>query len=278
MHLIQVELYKIFTKPRSFIGIATIALIVVLIEFALYVDGKDYLQFIFQSMEQTFEISGNILNGNLVAFIILQTLIVQMPLLVALVTGDMISGEAASGTIRLVVTRAVSRNHILFAKYVAGSIYSLALIIWLGVLAIGLGYLLFGTGDLVVLKSEELVILPAADVLWRFMAAFLIAFLSLNVVCAFSLMLSCFTDNSIAPIVSTMSVIILFTIIGTMEVPVFDYVKPVLFTTHMIIWKNMFDNPIDYPQIYQSLGILVGYIVLFMSIAFYHFNKKDILN
>ncbi|MBP6731358.1 MAG: ABC transporter permease subunit [Chitinophagales bacterium] len=278
MHLIQVELYKIFTKPRSFIGIATIALIVILIEFALYVDGKDYLQFIFQSMEQTFEISGNILNGNLVAFIILQTLIVQMPLLVALVTGDMISGEAASGTIRLVVTRAVSRNHILFAKYVAGSIYSLALIIWLGVLAIGLGYLLFGTGDLVVLKSEELVILPAADVLWRFMAAFLIAFLSLNVVCAFSLMLSCFTDNSIAPIVSTMSVIILFTIIGTMEVPVFDYVKPVLFTTHMIIWKNMFDNPIDYPQIYQSLGILVGYIVLFMSIAFYHFNKKDILN
>jgi ABC-2 type transport system permease protein len=278
MHLIKVELYKIFTKPRSFIGLATIALIVVLIEFALYVDGKDYLQFIFQSMEQSFNISGNILNGNLVAFIILQTLIVQMPLLVALVTGDMVSGEAASGTIRLVVTRAVTRNQVLFAKYVAGSIYSLALIVWLGVLAIGLGYLLFGTGDLVVLKSEELVILPAADVLWRFMAAFFIAFLSLNVVCAFSLMLSCFTDNSIAPIVTTMSAIILFTIIGTMEVPVFDYVKPVLFTTHMIIWKNMFDNPIDYAQIDQSLGVLVGYVVVFMGVAVYHFNKKDILN
>lgn len=278
MHLIKVELYKIFTKPRSFIGLATIALIVVLIEFALYADGKEYLQFIFQSMEQSFNISGNILNGNLVAFIILQTLIVQMPLLVALVTGDMVSGEAASGTIRLVVTRAVTRNQVLFAKYVAGSIYSLALIVWLGVLAIGLGYLLFGTGDLVVLKSEELVILPAADVLWRFMAAFFIAFLSLNVVCAFSLMLSCFTDNSIAPIVTTMSAIILFTIIGTMEVPVFDYVKPVLFTTHMIIWKNMFDNPIDYAQINQSLGVLVGYVVVFMGIAVYHFNKKDILN
>jgi len=114
------------------------------------------------------------------------------------------------------------------------------------------------------------------DTIWRFIAAFGISLLSLCVVAAFSLMLSCFTDNSIGPIVASMAVIILFTIIGTMDLPLFDYIKPFLSTTHMIIWRNMFDNPLDWELINNSLLILVFYIVLFLGIAIYHFNKKDI--
>lgn len=277
-NLTFLELYKISTKPRSFIGFGAITAIILIIEFALYIDGKTYLQFITNSLEQSFVIDGNILNGNLVCFIILQTLIVQMPLLVALVTGDLISGEAASGTIRLLLTKPVSRAQILGAKYVAGSMYTFLLLLWLGILALGIGRLLFGHGDLMVLKTDELVILRDGDILWRFLGAFLIAFLSLSVIATFSLMLSCFTDNSIGPIITSMAVIILFTIIGTIEVPLFDYIKPFLFTTHMIIWRNLFDNPLPTHQIIQSLSVLVIHIIVFLSIAFYHFTKKDIQN
>jgi ABC-2 type transport system permease protein len=277
-NLTFLELYKISTKPRSFIGFGAITAIILIIEFALYIDGKTYLQFITNSLEQSFVIDGNILNGNLVCFIILQTLIVQMPLLVALVTGDLISGEAASGTIRLLLTKPVSRAQILGAKYVAGSMYTFLLLLWLGILALGIGRLLFGHGDLMVLKTDELVILRDGDILWRFLGAFLIAFLSLSVIATFSLMLSCFTDNSIGPIITSMAVIILFTIIGTIEVPLFDYIKPFLFTTHMIIWRNLFDNPLPTHQIVQSLSVLVIHIIVFLSIAFYHFTKKDIQN
>lgn len=276
--MIQIELFKITTKPRSYIGFLAITVIVLLIEFAFYIDGKTYLQFITQTLEQSFTIQGNILNGNLICFIILQMLIVQMPLMIALVTGDLISGEAAGGTIRLLLTKPVSRANILMAKYLAGSIYTFLLILWLGVLALGVGRLIFGHGDLMVLKSEELVILRDGDILWRFMGAFVIAFLSLNVVATFSLMLSCFTDNSIGPIITSMSVIILFTIIGTIDIPFFDQLKPFLFTTHMIIWRNLFDNPLPKNQIYTSLAVLAGHIMLFLSIAFYHFTRKDIHN
>ncbi|MFZ1256368.1 MAG: hypothetical protein WAR77_08435, partial [Saprospiraceae bacterium] len=103
-----------------------------------------------------------------------------------------------------------------------------------------------------------------------------IAFLSLGVVAAFSLMLSCFTDNSIGPIVSSMAVIILFTIIGSLELPIFDSIKPFLFTTHMIVWRTMFDNPIDWTLVSNSLLILVFHILLFLSISWYHFKTKDI--
>lgn len=259
-------------------GFLAITLIILLIQFAFYADGKQYIDFVFQSLQNSFQIEGNILNGSLICFIILQTLIVQMPLLVALVTGDLVSGEASSGTIRMLLSKPYSRSQILWAKYIAGSIYTFALIAWLGILTLGLGLLVFGNGDLVVLKSEELVILRADDVLWRFLTAFFVAFLSLSVVTTFSLMLSCFTDNSITPIVASMSVIIIFTIIGTLDVPLFDKIKPVLFTTHMIIWRNLFDNPLPTEQIATSLSVLALHIVAFLSIAFWHFNRKDIQN
>ena len=276
--LIRLELYKIVTKPRSFIGFAAITAIVLLVQVALYIDGKTYWEFVTQSLEQTFTIDGKIFNGNLVCLIILQMLLVQMPLMIALVTGDLISGESATGTIRLIATKPVSRAEILLAKYIAGAIYTLLIILWLGLIAYGLSLAVFGHGDLIVLKSDGLVILRDSDVAWRFFTAFFVAFLSLMLVGTFSLMLSCFTDNSIGPIIITMAVIILFTIIGTFDIPIFDRIKPFLFTTHMIVWRNLFDNPIPKQQIFESVLILLAHIAAFLGISFYHFTRKDIQN
>jgi ABC-2 type transport system permease protein len=274
--LIYVELMKIFTKPRSYIGFLSITAVIVLIQFAIWVDGRNYIDFMLQTMRQSFDITGNILNGNLVCFIILQTLIMQMPLMVALVTGDQISGEAASGTIRLLATKPYSRGQILAAKYFAGTMYTVALVLWLGILALGVSRLIFGHGDIIVVKTDALGIVRDADLLWRFFGAFFIAVISLILVSTFSLMLSCFTDNSIGPIIVSMSVIIVFTIIGTLEVPVFDHIKPLLFTTHMVIWRNMFYDPLPIGQILTSISVLLLHIGVFLGVAFYYFTRKDI--
>ena len=274
--LIRTELYKIAKRPRSYIGFVAILLIVFIIEFALFIDGASYIEFIFQQLESFLSIEGKVLNGYLVCFIILQTLIIQMPLLVALVTGDVISGEAANGTLRLLLTRPVSRYEVVLAKYIAGSFYVLLLLLLLGILALGGSLLLFGEGDLIILKSESIIVLKSNDVLWRFYAAFIIAFLSLSVVSSFSLMLSCFTDNSIGPIILTMAVIVIFTIIGSFDLPLFDYIKPFLFTSYMIVWRNMFDQPVDWRIMQESILILVLHIILFLGISLFYFNRKDI--
>jgi ABC-2 type transport system permease protein len=205
-------------------------------------------------------------------------LIIQIPLLVALVTGDLISGEAAMGTLRLLATKPISRMQIVMSKFMAGAVYTFILLLWLGIISLGLGLLFFGSGDLIVLKSEEMVVIPGDQTLWRFYCAFGIAFLSLLVVASFSMALSCFDDNSIGPIISTMAVIILFTIIGTMEIPFFDLIKPYLFTTHMVIWRNFFDAPLPIEQIQNSVLVLVLHVVFFLSVSIIAFKKKDILS
>ena len=276
--LIKIELYKIFRRPRSYIGFVAIALIVSIIHLALYVDGPNYIQFFIQQLQQSFDIQGKIINGNLAAYLILQTLIIQMPLLVALVTGDLLSGEAATGTIRLLATKPISRSSIVLAKFFAGSFYTMVLVIWLGIISLVVGLLIFGRGDMIVLNSEQVWILRADDTLWRFGGAMLIAFLSLTVIASFSLLLSAFSDNSIGPIVATMAVVIIFTIIGTMEFPLFEKISPFLFTTHTIVWRSMFADPLPLDHIIQSVLILTGHVILFLGITLYYFNRKDILN
>lgn len=262
-------------KPRTYIGFVAIAVIVIFIQLALYVDGKTYWDFLTQTLSQNFEINGMEFNGNMVAFIILQTLIVQMPLLVALVGGDMVSGEVQAGTIRTLLTKPVSRSKILWSKFLASEFYTLAMIIWLGILAWPLSRLLFGSGDVVVLKSDALIVVRNAEAGWRFFIAFFIAFLSLSVINAFAFMLSVFSENSITPIVSSMSVVIFFTIIGTFDIPFFESIKPFLFTTHTIVWRNLFENPPDWETIKNSSIFLLVHIVVFLGVANYYFTKKD---
>jgi ABC-2 type transport system permease protein len=270
------ELYKTIRRPRSFIGFGVILFVCGMLQAAFYHDGKELVGFVTQQVEQVFDIRGHVLNGNLICFIILQTLIVQMPLLVALVTGDLISGETASGTLRFLLTRPGSRTQIVLAKWIAGLFYTFLLLTLLGVLALFGSHLVFGNGDLMSLNSEGLTVIRADDIAWRWTGAFGIAFLSLSTVASLGLMLSTLLDNSITPIVSVMAIIIVFTIVGMFDLPSFDLVKPFLFTTHMIVWKSFFEDPVPMADIQLSAVILVLHILGFLGVAIYSFRRKDI--
>ena len=75
-----------------------------------------------------------------------------------------------------------------------------------------------------------------------------------------------------------MAIIILFTIIGALEVPVLDAVRPFLFTTHIGVWHSLFDYEIPKQEIINSMFILLAHIVIFFGIAVVRFNRKDILS
>jgi ABC-2 type transport system permease protein len=276
--LLKNELIKISRRPRSYIGFAVVTFICSMLQFAFYQDGNSILSFVTQQLENSFAIQGKILNGNLVCFILLQTLIVQLPLLVALVTGDIMSGETASGTIRFLLTRPASRTRIVLAKWVASLIYTLLLLLWLGVLALFVSRAVFGSSDMLAMTSDTLTIIPADDINWRYGYAFLIAFLSLSLIASLANMLSCIMDNSITPIVTVMAIVIIFTIIGTFEAPIFDAIRPYLFTTHMISWRSMFEDPLPWADIRQSCLILLGHIAVFLGVSLFYFNRKDIVS
>lgn len=276
--LTRLELYKIFKKPRTYIAFAAIGLIILLIQLAMYADGANYLEFMLQNINTAFDIEGNKLNGYFVFYLILHTLLVHVPLLICLVAGDVVAGEANMGTLRLLVTKPVSRTKLLLSKFLASALYTLALLTFMAVLGLLGSVAIFGVSDLMVQKSDMFILLDSTDVLWRYAAAYGFAALSMITVAAVAFLFSVFADNSIGPIVAAMSVVIVMTILTTMDIPIFNLLKPYLFTNHMLNWKGFFDNPVDGREVLKSAGVLVLHIVLFVSLAVYAFRKKDVLS
>ncbi len=276
--LLLIELFKVFRRSRTYISFAAIGAIVLLIQLAFYVDGEAYIGFMLQSLNDTFSVEGNVLNGYLISFIVLQTLLVHVPLLIALVAGDMIAGEANMGTLRLLVSKPVSRTSLVLSKFLASTCYTLLLLFWMAILSLVVSVVVFGVSDLIVFKSEMITILEKEDILWRYFAAFGFAAIAMTTVAALALFLSVFADNSIGPIISTMSLIIVFTILTTMELPFFNTLKPYIFTTHMLGWKGFFDEPVHYESIFRSGVILLLHIVIFVGATVLIFKKKDVLS
>jgi ABC-2 type transport system permease protein len=287
--LLQIELFKIFKRPRTYIAFVAIAAIVVLIQLALYLDGKTYVNFMLQSIER-FNVEGKMLNGYFVCYFILQTLLIHVPLLIALVGGDMIAGEANMGTLRLLISKPINRSTLLISKFLASTIYTLLLLVWMAILSLLISLIVFGPGDLMVFQSQVIIQIPKSDVFWRYLAAFGFAAIAMTTVAALSFFLSLFAENSIGPIVAAMSVVIVCTILTTMDLPLFISMKPYLFTSHMLGWKGFFDIKAsangsavlgsiqNLPGIMKSALILVGHIIGFVGATIILFRKKDILS
>jgi ABC-2 type transport system permease protein len=293
--LLKIELFKIYRRPRTYIAFGAIAAIVFLIQIALKFDGKSYVDLLLSNLDGSFDMTGDfksrMLNGYLICFVILNTLLIQMPLLIALIAGDSIAGEANMGTLRLSLIRPVSRTQYMLVKFLASVVYTIALLIWMALLALFGSMIIFGTNDMLVLRSEGIEIINSFDVMWRYVAAFAYAAVALTTVASLAFLLSVFAENSIGPIIATMSIVIVFTILSEMNIPIYDTtVKPYLFTSHMVAWKGFFyvqanaDNETiagsieNLPAVLRSMGILLIYTGLFVGSAIYIFKRKDILS
>lgn len=290
--ILRIELFKIFKRPRTFISFGAIAIIVLLVQLALKVNGKDFIELYTDSQSNTFYIPyDKMVNGYFVCVAVLHMILIHVPLLIALIAGDMISGEANLGTLRLLGSKPVTRTELILAKFSASSVYVILLLIWMAFLALFGSILLFGKGDLVVFKEMDWHQMNDYDVLWRFFAAFIFAALALTTIAAMAMMFSVFSENSLGPIVATVCVVIVFTIIQQLKVPMFEQtINPWSFTTHMLGWKGFFyveksadgttiDGSIENPTaLVRSAMILIGYIVLFLGVTIWYFRKKDILS
>jgi ABC-2 type transport system permease protein len=294
--LLQIELFKISKRPRTFIAFIAIAAIVFIFQFAFKADGQSYMNLMLQSAGDTFDLDrSKAINGYFMCYIILNTLLIQIPILIALVAGDAISGEANMGTLRLLLTKPVSRQRIIAAKFIASFIYTIGLLIFMALLALFLSMVIFGVDDMLIfrVKGEDSQILQITkdDIMWRYFAAFGYAAVALTVIAALAILLSVFAENSIGPIIATVCIVIVCTIISNMNVPVIDKtIKPYLFTSYLVGWKGFFYIAVDeenvpikgsienWPAIRNSLFVLLAHIGIFFGAAVWFFKRKDIMS
>ncbi len=275
INLIRIEFQKLFRRGLTYIGFAAILLIVLVIQVGMYVEGKKLLDFLIKSLSDVFLLEGNLINIYTVSYIVLTSLWIHIPVLVAIVAGDMVSGEAGRGTFRLLLTRPVSRGKLLTAKYITAQVYTAMLVVFLAIMSLVIGRFFFPAGDMIVLL-ETINIFDSTDVLWRFGAAYGYGMISMWVVSGLAFLFSTKATNSLGPVVASMSVLILFTIISNFSIGIFDPIKPFLFTTYLNGWQLFFDEPLRMDAIIKAITIMVAHITVFYLAAWLIFTRKDI--
>jgi len=278
MKLFWLETYKTFSRWRTYISFGFITLIVIMTEVVMKLSANEILYRMMRSFQKDFLIFGNVLNGWFITAFIMNSLHIHIPFFITLVAGDIVSSEATAGTMRLLLIRPPSRGKIITAKYLTTLFYTTGLVIFLALICITLGLLLFGHGDLMMNYESKLriVFIPEAEVPLRMLLAFTAAVWSMMVVASLAFLFSTLAENSIGPIIGTMAVVIVFLVLGNFPFDFFRMLSPYLFTTYMVFWQKFFDNPIPWREVVKSALILGLHNIGLFLIAFLVFTRKDV--
>lgn len=273
--LLKFEWIKLMHRPRTFLSIGLMMVLVGLVFWGLKSEGENALNYLFQSLGDNFLMQGTILNGYMVSFLILNTLWIHIPVLIVIVTGDLFSSELESGTIRLLMTRPISRSRVALAKFCTAVIYVFFFILIFTFISIGVALIMFGSGDLIV-AFNGLQIIPEADLLWRFFAAFGYAFLAMSTFAIFSVTVSFFTRKSLVAIMITLGIIVISTLLQTLAASLFMGWEFFLITYHFSQWQLFFYSKIDWVSLLNSAFWLIAFSTICILVSLIRFKTLKI--
>ena len=200
-----------------------------------------------------------------------------MPFLSTIVASEIVSGEYSKGTFRLYLTRPATRTQVLLSKLVVVYIYTTSIMVFFYSYTLLLSLFVLGLGDLAVFHNG-LLFLDETDILWRFILALIISNGVMITISSLCFLFSSISNNSVTPIISTISIVFIGTAISFIPIEVFENINPLLFTGYIDLFLTAFYDPVPTEKIMNCFIINIIWCFLFISLSFYFFNKKDILD
>ena len=91
------------------------------------------------------------------------------------------------------------------------------------------------------------------------------------------LLFSTLSKNSVTPIISTISIVFVGTAISFIPIDIFELINPYLFTGYIDIFLLAFYDPVPYDIFTNCLLTCSIWSLLFITIAYFNFTKRDIL-
>ncbi len=241
VRLLRWELFKLYRRPSSYIGF-----VLCLVFCAVTLFGFGWTQYKGREVQGLKLDPSQYLNGPFYAnFVLNIAFFALLPLVVATVAGSQIAGEAKDGTLRALLVRPPSRVALYLAKALASLLWLELVILFLIALALLVGHVAYGGGDLLVyiweFKTSGFWRVPASDWPLVFALCALGAGVSLAVVSAVAMMLSAMTDNPVVAHVGTLGGFFISTVLQRLPDQVMgSSFKELLPTTHMNFWHEIY--------------------------------------
>jgi ABC-2 type transport system permease protein len=194
-----------------------------------------------------------------------------LPLITALVAGDIIASESHNGTLKTILTRSRERGEIFAGKALATATYTLAVVFAMGFVGLIAGSLAYGFHPLTSLSGVKV---SAGHGLVLLLLSMLIYALALAGIAAFGLLLSTVTRNSAASVVGALMWALLMQLVGVL--PGTESFRPYLLGTQFDAWHGFLRVPADWAPVIRALWVCSLYVGLPLIASYLVFLRRDV--
>jgi ABC-2 type transport system permease protein len=272
LRLLRSEFRLVFRRRRNLILLGVVAVIPLIVGIALRVatpqslagngsngNGPPFLD----------QVAGNGVFLGFLALTVMLTLV--LPLVVAVVAGDSVAGEAGYGTLRYLLAVPAGRTRLLGVKYLTTVTFGLCAVLVIMAVSLLCGVALFPIGPVTLLSGTTV---SLAEGLLRLLFVTLYVAAGMAALAAIGLAISTFTEHAIGAI-AALAVITVASEVAD-NVPQFAVIQPYLPTHWWLMFDSLLRSPIDTGTMLRGLLSFAVYTILFCSIAWARFTTADI--
>lgn len=275
--MLALELTRLVRSRRPLLALASLVLFLGLMLLGFYTYAKTETGGA-ADFRYTFENSSyfNGLTFALYAFYF--GFLLVLPIFAATEGGAQLAGDTASGTIRLLLARPVGRTRLFATKVAVGFASTLALCAVLLALALALGLLAVGWGDLdlypgVLQMTDHHQHLEQDVAMRRFALIWPAASIALAAPLSLAFLVSTCVRSPVNAVGTSVALYLVLYVIA--EVHFFEELRPWLFTSHMAYWRELFREDVDWARLGRDAAKLCGFSALFLALALGRFRRRE---
>ena len=211
-------------------------------------------------------------NGVFLTFIALTSLLILvLPVVLAVVAGDSIAGEAGYGTLRYLLAVPAGRTRLLSVKYATIIVFGLCATLIVSAVALVVGAALFPVGPVTLLSGTTV---SLGSGLLRLLFVTLYVAAAMAALGAIGLAISTLTEHGIGAIATVMILVVTSEVVD--NVPQLAAVGPYLPTHWWTDFDSLLRAPVDTSVLLRGLLSFAVYAVLCCSFAWARFTSADV--
>jgi ABC-2 type transport system permease protein len=259
------ELRLLLGRRRNQVLLAVLAVVPMVIGIAVRLStprGGDGPQFLGQ-------ITGNGL------FLVFTALTVALPfflpLVIGVVAGDSIAGEAGSGTLRYLLAVPVPRGRLLAVKTLGVASFTAFAVVVVALVGLVTGAVLFGLGPVTLLSGDTV---SLGSGLVRLVGIVAVVIVALFGLAAGGLFVSTLTENAIAAMAATIGIAVFSALLDA--VPQLHSIAGALLTHNWLGFGEFLRSAPDGSLLLRWTLLHLAYAAVFLSLAWARLQTKDI--
>jgi ABC-2 type transport system permease protein len=268
------ELWKLFGKKRTYIGFTMFVVGQFLISIVSRFKGQGRM---LQDMQRTgFEPELYLSMLTFATGMVGALAFLLVPIFVSLIGGDLVSKEAEDGTLRMILSRPISRIRLLFVKWLAGIIFSFSIVFALGFFALIFSAIWFPVkgGMFVFLPGRLLGGYGFSAGLGHYALAHLFMVPMACTVMSLAFMFSCFNMKPAAATILALSLSIIDRVM--MSFPYFEDIQYWFLSHYLDSWLAALNSPVQWWEVWQAWFVMAAANLTFLVIGATVFQVRDI--